>query len=260
MTKYPRWLYAPFVVGAAFLALPLLGMFTRVNWTQLLSLLASEPALDALRLSLITCLISTGIVLILGLPLALVLARSNAWWAKAVRMVVTVPMVLPPVVAGLALLVTFGRMGLVGKPLSGAGIEIGYTTFAVILAQTFIALPYLVVSCEGALRGAGLSYERVAANLGASPSRVLWRVTLPGLLPAIAAGAALSFARALGEFGATLTFAGSLQGVTRTLPLQVYLLRESDSDLALALAVVLIVIALAVAGISTRLQVRGSRV
>lgn len=241
-------------MGLALLLVPLLGMMARVPWAELRTLLTSERALDALGLSLGTCLISTCFVLVLGVPLALVLARTRGWWVGVVRTVVTVPMVLPPVVAGLALLVTFGRRGIVGEGLSAWGIEIGFTTIAVVIAQTFVALPFLVTSLEGALRASGDRYEKVAANLGASPTRVFWKVTVPVVLPAIASGTALSFARALGEFGATLTFAGSLQGVTRTLPLEIYLLREQDSDLALALALVLIVVALAIVGISTRLQ------
>lgn len=254
MNNFPRWAWAPFAVGLALLAVPLAGMVARVPWTELPALLRSQRALDALGLSLMTCLIATGFVLVLGVPLALVLARSRGAWVSLVRTIVTVPMVLPPVVAGLALLVTFGRRGLIGQSLSAWGIEIGFTTIAVVMAQTFVALPFLVTSLEGALRASGEQYERVAANLGATPSRVFWRVTLPVALPALASGTALSFARALGEFGATLTFAGSLQGITRTLPLEIYLLREKDSDLALALALVLVIVALLIVGISTRLQ------
>lgn len=256
MRSFPRWAWAPFGLGLALLAVPLLGMLARVPWSALPGLLTSPRAVDALVLSLATCLVSTVLVLILGSPLALVLARSSGWWVGAVRTLVTVPMVLPPVVAGLALLVTFGRRGLLGSTLSAWGIEIGFTTLAVVIAQTFVALPFLVTALEGALRSSGTDYERVAANLGASPTRVLTRVTAPMLLPAIASGTALAFARALGEFGATLTFAGSLQGVTRTLPLEIYLVREQDADLALALALVLVLVALAIVAVSTRLQAR----
>lgn len=249
----------PFGGGIALLAVPLLAMFLRVPWSELPGLLASDRARDALSLSLTTCVISTLLVLVIGIPTALVLARSRGWWTRAARVLVTVPMVLPPVVAGLALLVTLGRRGLIGSYLSAWGIEIGFTTIAVVIAQTFVALPFLVVSLEGALRSAGERYELVAGNLGASPSRVFWRITLPVAGPAIASGTALAFARALGEFGATLTFAGSLQGITRTLPLEIYLLRESDSELALALAVVLIAVAILVVGIAMRLRAWGSR-
>lgn len=254
MSSFPRWAWVPFGCGIALLAIPLLAMFLRVPWAQLPGLLATDRAQDALILSLTTCLISTAIVLILGIPTALILARSQGRWALVARVLVTVPMVLPPVVAGLALLVTLGRRGLIGAHLSAMGIEIGFTTVAVVIAQTFVALPFLVVSLEGALRSAGERYEIVAGNLGASPSRTFWRITLPVTSPAIASGTALAFARALGEFGATLTFAGSLQGVTRTLPLEIYLLRETDSELALALSVVLIAVAIVVVGISMRLR------
>lgn len=243
------------MLGLVLLAAPLLGMLTRVPWDDMGSQLASERARDALTLSLFTCSIATGFVVVLGVPLALVLARSGGRWVGLARTLVTVPMVLPPVVAGLALLATLGRRGLLGAPLSEFwGIEIGFTTVAVVIAQTFVALPFLVTSLEGALRATGEQHERIAANLGASPSRVFWKVTLPMTLPAVASGTALAFARALGEFGATLTFAGSLQGVTRTLPLEIYLLRETDSDLALALALVLIVIAVVIVGVSGALQ------
>lgn len=250
----PRWAWVPFGVGIAWLAVPLLGMLTRIPWGSMPALLTSERSLDALGLSLGTAFTSTMLVLGIGVPLALILARSDGAWVRAVRTLVTVPMVLPPVVAGLALLTTLGRRGVVGAWLAGIGIEIGFTTVAVVVAQTFVALPFLVTSLEGALRTAGARYELVAAGLGASPSRVFWRITLPMAAPAIASGTALAFARALGEFGATLTFAGSLQGVTRTLPLEIYLMRESDADLALALSLVLIVVALLIVGASARLQ------
>jgi len=258
MNHFPRWAWAPFAVGIAFLAVPIAAMFARVPWSQLPALLASDRSRDALRLSLVTCFSTTILVLVLGVPLALVIARSSLRWVRWMRTLVTVPMVLPPVVAGLALLVALGRRGLIGSHLSAWGIDIGFTTTAVVIAQTFVALPYLVVSLEGALRSAGARYEAVAANLGASPSRVFWHVTVPIAAPAIASGTALSFARALGEFGATLTFAGSLQGTTRTLPLEIYLLRESDSDLALALSVVLIAVAIIIVAISTKLSSRPS--
>ncbi|WP_260464959.1 ABC transporter permease [Arachnia propionica] len=254
MNQFPRWLWAPFAAGILLLVAPLLGMVTRVDWVRLPELLTSQRALDALRLSMTTCSLSTLTVVIVGVPLAVVLARSRGWWASAIRTFVTVPMVLPPVVAGLALLVTFGRRGPVGGPLAAVGIEIGFSTLAVIVAQAFVSLPFLVVSLEGALRSFGGRYERVAANLGATPSRVFWWITVPVMAPALASGVALSFARSLGEFGATLTFAGSLQGVTRTLPLEIYLLRESDSDIALALSLVLIVIAVLIVALSTRLR------
>lgn len=244
MQSFPRWVFAPATVGIAMLAVPLVGLLASARWASLPSLLTSPRALDALRLSFTTCVISTLIVLTVGVPLALLLARSEGWWCTVMRTLVTVPMVLPPVVAGLALLTTFGRRGWLGQALYLAGVQVSFTTVAVIIAQVFVALPFLVTSLEGALRARGDEFDAVSASLGASPSRTLWRVTLPLMHPAIISGTALSFARALGEFGATLTFAGSLQGVTRTLPLEIYLLREQDADVAIALSVVLIAIAL----------------
>lgn len=239
----PRWAWLPFLVGISVLVIPLLGLLLRAPWGRMSELLASDRARDALLLSLGTCAAATAAALVLGVPTALVLARSSGRWVPWVRTLVAVPMVLPPVVAGLALLTTLGRRGFLGAPLAMFGFEIGFTTAAVVVAQTFVALPFLVVSLEGALRSAGVDFERAAAHLGASPSYVFVRVTIPLAAPALLSGTALAFGRALGEFGATLTFAGSLQGVTRTLPLEIYLLRESDADLALALAVVLLSVA-----------------
>ncbi|OCL31425.1 molybdenum ABC transporter permease subunit [Tessaracoccus lapidicaptus] len=249
----PRWAWLPFALAMALLVIPLAGLLARAPWARLGELLASDRSRDALLLSLATCAASTVICLILGVPTALVLARARGQWVAAARTLLTVPMVLPPVVAGLALLTTLGRRGLLGQPLAVLGVEIGFTTAAVVVAQTFVALPFLVVSLEGALRTAGTDMERAAARLGASPSYVLARVTVPLVAPAILSGTALSFARALGEFGATLTFAGSLQGVTRTLPLEIYLLRESDTDLALALAIVLLGVSALVVAAAARL-------
>lgn len=239
----PRWLLAPAALAVLFLAVPLLGIAARVPWGDLPALLTSRSSLDALGLSLLTCLAATALSLLIGLPLALVLARSNGRLAGVTRTLVTIPMVLPPVVSGLALLITFGRRGVLGAPLSVLGIEVGFSTVAVVMAQVFVAMPFLITAVEGALRTSGSSLEGAAASLGASPTHTLRRVTLPLLAPSIASGAALTFARALGEFGATITFAGSLQGVTRTLPLEIYMLRELDTDSALALALVLIIVA-----------------
>lgn len=252
MKQFPRWTWLPFVLGLAFLVVPLAGMAARVPWGQLPELLLSPQARQALGLSLATCVVATTLSLVLGVPLALAMSRMQGRAAVLVRTLVTIPMVLPPVVAGLALLSTLGRRGLVGQYLSVLGIEIGFTTAAVVCAQVFVAMPFMVISLEGALRADSTDYGHIAANLGASPTRVLWRVTLPMAMPALVSGAALTFARALGEFGATLTFAGSLAGTTRTLPLLVYLTREQDSDLALALALVLVVVALGVVAVSAR--------
>lgn len=242
-TPLPRWLLAAATVAVLLMALPLVGLAVRIPWADVPTLLSSEAARDAMALSLRTCALSTVLCILLGTPVAVLLARSNGPLAALARTVTALPMVLPPVVAGLALLITLGRVGVVGEHLSVLGIEIGFTTTAVVIAQTFVAMPFLIVALEGALRSVGSRLEQTAASLGASPSRVLGTVTLPLVLPALLSGASMSFARALGEFGATLTFAGSLQGTTRTLPLEIYLSRESDTETALALALLLILVA-----------------
>lgn len=248
----PRWVFVPAAAAAAFLAIPLLAMLLRVPWGRLPALLTTPEAIDALLLSLRTCTITTVVSLVLGLPLALVLSRARGRWAGIIRTLAMIPMVLPPVVAGLALLVALGRRAPLGGWLAAAGIDVAFTTTAVVIAQTFVAMPYLVVSVEGALRSARDDFEVAAATLGASPTTVLRRVLLPLVAPAVASGAALAFARALGEFGATLTFAGSLQGVTRTLPLEIYLQRETDTDTAIALSVVLIGLAAVLVAVTAR--------
>lgn len=236
----PRWVVLPAALGMLLVALPLAGLLSRVPWPGLWELLTSQSSLAALQLSILTASISTVFCIVLGAPMALILARHGLRW---LRPLVLLPLVLPPVVGGLALLFTFGRMGLIGQHLEAAGIRIAFSTVAVILAQTFVSLPFLVMGLEGALRTAGDRYERVAATLGASPTRTLFTVTLPLVFPGLLSGAVLSFARALGEFGATLTFAGSLQGRTRTLPLEIYLQREADPDAAIALSLLLVIFA-----------------
>ncbi|AZI59102.1 molybdate ABC transporter permease subunit [Nakamurella antarctica] len=244
----PRWVYVPAAIAGLFIVTPLVAMLLRVQWSQFWTLVTSPSSIAALKLSLHTAAISTGLCIVFGVPLALVLARTprNTPGLNVFRSLVLLPLVLPPVVGGIALLYTFGRQGLIGKQLDILGIRIAFSTTAVILAQTFVAMPFLVLSLEGTLRSAGRRYEAVAATLGASPGVVLRRVTLPLVLPGLISGAVLAFARALGEFGATLTFAGSLQGVTRTLPLEIYLQRESDADAAVALSLVLVVVAVVI--------------
>jgi molybdate transport system permease protein len=239
----PRWLYLPAAIGVAFVVLPLVAIVAKVDWPNFGSLITSEASREALLLSLRTSAAATTLCVLIGVPMAMVLARTEFRGQGAVRSLVLLPLVLPPVVGGLALLYTFGRRGLLGHALEVMDIRIAFSTIAVVLAQTFVALPFLVVSLEGALRTAGERYEVVAASLGASPSTVFRRVTLPLVMPGLVAGAILSFARALGEFGATITFAGSLQGVTRTLPLEIYLQRENDPDAAVALALLLVIAA-----------------
>jgi molybdate transport system permease protein len=251
----PRWVLLPATAGALFVLLPLVAMAVRVQWSDFWGLLTSESSLSALRLSLQTSLTSAAACVVLGVPMALLLARSEARGTSLMRSFVLIPLVLPPVVGGIALLYTFGRQGLLGRQFELLGVQIAFSTTAVILAQTFVALPFLVLSLEGALRTAGTRYEEAAASLGARPSRVLTHVTLPLVMPALLSGTVLSFARALGEFGATITFSGSLQGTTRTLPLEIYLQRESDPEAAVALSFVLMLVAIVVIAVAHRRRV-----
>ena len=248
----PRWVLIPALLGALMVLLPLVAMAARVQWGDFWGLITSSSSLDALRLSVQTSATTALLCLVLGVPMALLLARADFPGLAVVRSIVLIPLVLPPVVGGIALLYTFGRQGLLGRHLEVMGLQIAFSTTAVVLAQTFVALPFLVLSLEGALRTAGTRYEVVAASLGARPSRVLLRVTLPLVLPSLLSGTVLCFARALGEFGATITFAGSLQGTTRTLPLEIYLQRESDPEAAVALSFVLMVVAIAVIAVARR--------
>ena len=249
VSPLPVWAGGLGALALCFLILPLAFMLGRVNWATLGTTLATPEAASALGLSLRTCLMALGVDLLLGVPAALVLSRS---WrgVRAARILVALPLSLPPVVAGIALLAAFGRRSTLGALLSGAGLDIAFTTTAVVIAQVFVSLPFLIVTLESALRAREQGLDEMASSLGASPSRVFWQITLPTVLPGLGRGTALALARCLGEFGATLTFAGSMQGVTRTMPLQIYLARESDADLALALGVVLLGVAAAVVALT----------
>jgi molybdate transport system permease protein len=242
----PRWVVLPAVLGALLVVLPVASLLTRVDVGSLWSLLTAPGARDALWLSLRTSVVATVLCVVLGVPLALLLARASFPGRRVVRALLLLPLVLPPVVGGLALLTLLGRSGLLGGVLEVLGMRVPFTTAAVVLAQTFVALPFLVLTLDGALRSHDTAHEDVAATLGARPTRVLLRVTLPALAPALVSGTVLAFARALGEFGATITFAGALQGVTQTLPLEIYLQRSSDPDAAVALSLVLVIVALAI--------------
>ena len=246
----PGWIYVPAALGGLFVIVPLAAMITKVDWPRFGELISSPSSVAALRLSLQTSTAATAVCVVLGIPMALVLARTQFPGQRLLRSLTLLPLVLPPVVGGIALLYTFGRRGLLGQSLQVLGVQIAFTSMAVVLAQTFVSLPFLVVSLEGTLRSVGRRYETVAATLGAGPTRVLRRVTLPLVLPGLASGAVLAFARSLGEFGATLTFAGSLEGVTRTLPLEIYLQRESDADAAVALSLVLVAVAILVVAVA----------
>ena len=243
----PWYLIVPGVVALAFLALPIIGLLLQAPWSDLVPLLASDAARDALRLSLTTSLAATAIALLLGVPLAVLMSRTRAFAGSWVRALVTLPLVLPPVVGGVALLAAFGRTGLAGGALYDAtGIQVTFTTAAVVLAQVFVSMPFLVITVDGALRAADRRLEQAAATLGAGRWTVFRRVTLPLIAPSIVAGAVLAWARALGEFGATLTFAGSFPGVTRTLPLAIYSALDVERAQALALSLVLVIVSAAV--------------
>jgi molybdate transport system permease protein len=244
----PPWpVLVPAALAVLFLALPLLGLLIRAPWGRFWEVLTSPTSLSALRLSLVTGAASTVVAVILGVPLAWLLARSTFPGRRVVRALVTVPLVLPPVVGGIALLLAFGRRGIVGQPLEAlTGITLPFTTPGVVVAQVFVAMPFLVITVEGALRGLDGKLEEAAITLGASRIEVFRRVTLPLVGPSLVAGAVLTFARALGEFGATITFAGNLEGVTQTLPLAVYTGLEGDPSEAVVLSLVLLAVSVLV--------------
>lgn len=234
-------------LGLAVFAVPFIGLLGRVPWGDLPELLSNDLVTDALRLSLLTSLAATVVAVLIGVPLAWILARLQFPGRSLVRGLVTLPLVLPPVVGGAALLFALGRRGLIGEPLNQAtGLLLPFSTSGVILANTFVAMPFLVITVEGALRNLDTRYEGAASSLGAGQWTVLRRVTLPMIGPSLAAGLVLTWARALGEFGATITFAGNLQGRTQTLPLAVFVALESDRDVAVALSLVMVVVSLAV--------------
>ena len=236
-------LVVPALVGMAFLVLPLAGLLVRAPWSTLGARLAEPQVLEALRLSLLTATVATALCLLLGVPLAWLLARVDFPGRRLVRALVTVPLVLPPVVGGVALLLVFGRRGLLGQWLEESfGLTLPFTTAGVVLAEAFVAMPFLVISVEGALRAADQRFEEAAATLGASRWTVFRRVTLPLIAPGVVAGGVLCWARALGEFGATITFAGNFPGRTQTMPLAVYLALETEPEAAIVLSLVLLAV------------------
>jgi molybdate transport system permease protein len=243
----PLGLTVPATVALTFLALPVVGVLVKAPWSSLGDVLSSPDARTSLRLSLETTAITTVCCLALGVPLAWLLARTTFRGRALVRALVTLPLVMPPVVGGVALLLAFGRNGVVGQYLDDwFGVTLPFTTPAVVIAQTFVALPFLVISVEGAFRASDARYDAASATLGADRWTTFRRVTLPLALPGIVSGAVLSWARALGEFGATITFAGNFPGTTRTMPTQVYLALQSDPDAAIALSLALIVVSVVV--------------
>jgi molybdate transport system permease protein len=246
-TGAPLPLLLPAALGLLFLVLPLVGLLIRAPWSTLLQHLTAPGVFTALRLSLISATIATVVCIVLGVPLAWILARLEFPGRRLVRALVTVPLVLPPVVGGVALLLVLGRKGLIGAWLDRAfGITIPFTTTAVVIAEAFVAMPFLVIAVEGALRGADTRYEEAAHTLGAGRWTTFRRVTLPLVGPGVAAGAVLCWARALGEFGATITFAGSYPGRTQTMPITVYLALEQDLDAAIVLSLILLVVSVAI--------------
>jgi molybdate transport system permease protein len=248
------------VTGAlALLLLPLVGLLARTPWSDLVRLLTSERVLAALRLSALTSLASVGLSTVLGVPLAWVLARTRFPGQRLLRALCVLPMVLPPVVGGAALLFAFGRRGVFGGPLERlTGVTLPFTTAGAVLAATFVAMPFLIITVEAGFRAVDRRFEDAAATLGASRWTVFRRVTLPLLLPSLVAGMALAWARALGEFGATITFAGNLPGRTQTMPLAVYLELERDPEAAIVLSLVLLVVSVVVL-VSLRDRYLGAR-
>lgn len=235
------------VLAVAFLALPLLALVLRAPWSTLSSELATPGVLTALRLSLVCSVTAVAISVVLGVPLAWLLARVRFAGRNLVRAFVLLPMVLPPVVGGVALLLAFGRQGLAGQWLDRAfGVTLPFSTAGAVLAETFVAMPFLVITVEAGIRAMDRRYEDAAATLGAGPWTRFRRVTLPLIAPSLGAGAALCWARALGEFGATITFAGNFPGTTQTMPLAVYLALQNDPGAAIALSLVMLAISLTV--------------
>ena len=246
--RAPIWIAILAAIGAAFFVVPLVGLVVRTPWGDALQSLTSTDTLQALKLSLIASLSSTALSLVLGVPLAWVYARIDFPGRTVLRALTTLPMVLPPVVGGIALLLAFGRRGLLGSWLDAAfGITLPFTTAGVVFAETFVAMPFLVLTVEAGLRSMDRRYEAAARTLGARRWTVFTRVTLPLIAPSLLAGAVLCWARALGEFGATITFAGNFPGVTQTMPLAVYLLLESNHpEGSFILSLLLLLVSLAV--------------
>ncbi|WP_203784748.1 ABC transporter permease [Paractinoplanes rishiriensis] len=244
----PVALLLPAIAGVVFLTLPLVGLLARTPWATLPERLAEPEVLAALKLSLLTATLATVLCILLGVPLAWLLARVKFPGRRLVRALITVPLVLPPVVGGIALLLALGRRGLIGSWLDETfGITLPFSTAGVVVAESFVALPFLVIAVEGALRGADTRYEEAAATLGASRLVTFTHVTLPLVAPGIAAGAVLCWARALGEFGATITFAGNFPGITQTMPLAVYQTMESgDLEGAVVLSLILLAVSVTI--------------
>lgn len=243
-------LAVPAAVGVGFIVLPLLALLVRTDWPGLGTHLAAPVVGQSLRLSALTTTVTMVFVWLAGTPLAWLLARSDHPVTSWARALITVPLVLPPVVGGVALLLTWGRRGVLGGWLDETfGVTVPFTTVAVIMAEIFVALPFYVIAVEGAMRGLDRRFDEIAATLGAGPVRTFLRVAVPMALPGVAAGSALAWARALGEFGATITFAGNFPGRTQTAPLGVYSALESDPQAAIALSLVMLLVSVLVLGL-----------
>lgn len=233
--------------GALVFVVPLVALLVRAPWSSVGDLLGSSEIREALWLSVVTSTVATIVSVVFGVPLAWVLARTDLPGRGVLRAVCTLSMVLPPVVAGVALFLALGRRGLIGELLDEwFGVTLPFSTPAVVIAQTFVAMPFLVLTVDAAIQAADERHEDAARTLGGTEWYVFRRVLLPAVRPAVIAGTVLTWARALGEFGATITFAGSLPGVTRTMPLETYLALESDPDRAVLVSLVLVAISFAV--------------
>ena len=233
---------------AAFFLLPLIGLLVRTPWASAAGALSDESSISALRLSLLCSLASTALALLFGVPLAWVLARLQFPGKSLLRGIATLPLVLPPVVGGVALLLAFGRRGLVGEPLAAAfGVGLPFTTLGAIVAESFVAMPFLIIAVEAGLRSMDIRFEEAARTLGAGRWTVFRRVTLPLNVPSLMAGSVLAWSRALGEFGATITFAGNFPGTTQTAPLAIYIdLDSQHPERAIVLSLLLVLVSLAV--------------
>lgn len=243
----PALLVVPAAVATLLLVVPLVAMVASTDWQALPGHLTSQTAVDALRLSLLTSTVAIAICLLLGLPLAWLLARVDFRGRGAVRALVTVPLVLPPVVAGVALRSAFGRTGVIGEPLLElTGFAFPFTTYGVVLAHVFVSMPFVVISIEGAFRSADPRFDEAAATLGATRWTTFRRVTVPLALPGVVAGTVLGWARSFGEFGATITFNGNYPGTTQTMPTLIYVTRQADQDAALSLSLVMLLVSIGV--------------
>jgi molybdate transport system permease protein len=243
----PAFLVIPALIGTLFFLVPLIGLVARAPWGNLATLLRSDIVVESLRLSLVSSTAASLLALLIGVPTAFVLARASFPGRSIVRGIVLLPLVLPPVVGGAALLFGLGRNGILGGPINSlTGLILPFSIWGVIVAATFVATPFLIITVEGALRSADQRYEGAAATLGASRWTTFRRITLPAIGPSLMAGLVLTWARAFGEFGATVTFAGNLQGRTQTMPLAVFVALEQNRDAAITISLIMVGVSLAV--------------